>query len=137
MFPRIDKGPIEYTLEVYPAYNSEEQKDCLRFHFRTTEEFNHFKYKIAIEQQYETGKLRFKLKGLQAKGLLPGVGNAETAIDLFDLAGDYDVTIIKPGEIVNDFHFSIGEQGAVLTSEIEGAEQFLEVYIRNESTGKK
>ena len=53
MFPRIDKGPIEYSLEIYPAFNTEAQRECIRFQFRTTEEFTQFRYHIAIADAAE------------------------------------------------------------------------------------
>ncbi len=132
MFPRIDKGPIEYTLEVFPAYSSEKRRDCIRFRFRTTEEFNHFQYNIAIENTVEKGRLVFALRGLKAKGLLPGVGVAETAVDLFDLSGSFDVSVIKPGDIANNFRLSLGERGPRLLKGIGEDDHFLNVLISNE-----
>lgn len=137
MFPRIDKGPIEYSLEIYPAYNTEEQRECIRFHFRTTEEFTHFRYHIAIEDEEEKGLLKFALRGLKAKGLLPGTGAAESAVDLFDLAGSYDVRITKPGDIINSFRISIGEKGVRILKNIADDDHFLEVFIRNEEVEKE
>ncbi|MCB2204335.1 hypothetical protein KQI65_06255 [bacterium] len=131
MFPRIDKGPIEYSLEIYRAYNTEQQRDCIRFHFRTAEEFSHFQYHIAIEETAGDGKLAFALKGLKAKGLLPGVGVAEGIVDLFDLEGRYDVEIVKPGEIANSFQFSAGEETLELLSDIADKERFLELSVRD------
>lgn len=137
MFPRIDKGPIEYSLEIYPAFNTEVQRDCIRFHFRTTEEFTHFRYNIAIENQEEKGLLQFALRGLKAKGLLPGTGAAETRIDLFDLTGSYDVRISKPGDIRNSFRMSIGGKGMRLLKGIADEDRFLDVAIRNEEMEKE
>lgn len=137
MFPRIDKGPIEYTLEVYPAYNVEKQRPCTRFRFRTTEEFNHFQYRISIVEKQEKGSLQFALKGLKAKGLLPGVGVAETAVDLFDLEGSYTVTVLKPGDIANTFRLSHGEKGLRLLEKIKDEDPFLSVHISNELTGEE
>lgn len=137
MFPRIDKGPIEYTLDVYPAYNVDAQRDCLRFRFRTTEEFSHFRYRIAIEDKQEKGRLQFSLKGLKAKDLLPGVGAAESVVDLFDLEGSYDVTVLKPGEIANSFRLGVGENGPRLIKEVHDEHVFLTVSISNEHAGKE
>ncbi|MBE0645106.1 MAG: hypothetical protein IH600_13565 [Bacteroidetes bacterium] len=132
MFPRIDKGPIEYSVEVFPAYSVEKQRDCIRFRFRTTEEFNHFQYHIAIENKHEKGRLVFALRGLKAKGLLPSVGVAETSVDLFDLSGSYDVSVIKPGDITNSFRISVGENGPRLLKELGEGDQFLQVFISND-----
>ncbi|MFZ1729255.1 MAG: hypothetical protein WBQ23_01400 [Bacteroidota bacterium] len=137
MFPRIDKGPIEYTLEVFPAYSTETSRDCIRFQFQTTEEFNHFQYHIVIEEKVEKGQLVFALRGLKAKDLLPGVGVAQTAVDLFDLAGSYDVNVIKPGDISNSFRMKIGEQGPSLLNDVHESDHFLEVLISNAKTGKQ
>ena len=137
MFPRIDKGPIEYTLDIYPAYNVEAQRDCLRFRFRTTEEFNHFRYRIAIEEAHDGSGLRFALKGLKTKGLLPGVGSAESAVDLFDLRGTYDVTVVKPGDIANSFRVGVGENGLRLVKGIPDEDAFLSVHISNEHAGRE
>jgi hypothetical protein len=130
MFPRIDKGPIEYSLDIYPAYNVEMQRECLRFLFRTTEEFSHFQYQIAIEDVAGDGTLQFSLRGLKAKDLMPGVGVAESAVDLFDLTGSFDVTIVKPGDIINSFRLSIGEKLRILKGVSED-DHFLEVAIHN------
>lgn len=137
MFPRIDKGPIEYTLDIYPAFNVEEQRDCLRFRFRTTEEFNHFRYRIAIEEAHDASALRFTLKGLKTQGLLPGVGSAESAVDLFDLQGTYDVTVMKPGEIANSFRVGVEENGPRLVEEVHDERMFLTVHISNEHAGRE
>ncbi|MDX9757988.1 MAG: hypothetical protein RBU27_02410 [Bacteroidota bacterium] len=137
MFPRIDKGPIEYTLDIYPAFNVEEQRDCLRFRFRTTEEFNHFRYRIAIDEKHDGGGLRFTLRGLKAKGLLPGVGSAETAVDLFDLRGTYDVTVMKPGDVTNSFRVGIGDNGPRLVKDIQDERVFMTVHISNEHAGRE
>ncbi|MFA6232582.1 MAG: hypothetical protein WC824_00165 [Bacteroidota bacterium] len=131
MFPRIDKGPIEYTLEVFPAYNTEKRRDCIRFRFQTTEEFNHFQYGIAIEDWMEKGHLVFALRGLKTKGLLPGVGVAKSVLDLFDLDGSYDVDVIKPGDITNSFRMSFGQQGLRLVKGVQDNDHFLEVLITN------
>ena len=133
MFPGIDKGPIEYTLSIYPAYNVEAQRECTRFHFRTAEEFSHFQYNIAIEEHASKGELSFALKGLKAKGLLPGVGVAESVGDLFDLSGPYAVTITKPGDIANSFRFSVTDVKMKILSEISGEDRFLDVSIENAS----
>lgn len=131
MFPRIDKGPIEYYLDVYPAYSTEQRRECTRFRFRTAEEFSHFRYRISIEEKNEKGKLRFVLRGLKAKGLLPGTGVAESAVDLFDLSGKYDVTVVKPGDIVNTFRMSLDEHGPHLVKGVPDIDPFLEVHITN------
>jgi hypothetical protein len=137
MFPRIDKGPIEYTLDVFPAYSTEKQRPCTRFLFRTIEEFNHFQYRISIEEKQEKGTLRFVLKGLKVKGLLPGVGTAASEVDLFDLEGSYDVTVLKPGDISNSFRFSKGTTGLRLLENVAGEQPFLTVQISNDSTGQE
>lgn len=137
MFPRIDKGPIEYTLDIFPAYNTEKQRQCIRFLFRTTEEFNHFQYRISIEERHEHGALRFVLKGLKAKGLLPGVGTARSEVDLFDLDGGYDVTVLKPGDIANSFRLSRGKSGLRLVENIKDDQPFLTVHISNDTTGQE
>lgn len=131
MFPRIDKGPIEYSLAIYPAYNTEQQRDCIRFHFRTAEEFSHFQYNIAIEETAEKGHLSFALKGLKAKGLLPGVGVAESVVDLFDLEGPYEVRITKPGDIANSFRFAVREDGPALLADITDADRFLDISVHD------
>ncbi len=79
----------------------------------------------------EKGRLSFTLKGLQAKGLLPGVGVAETAVDLFDLEGSYDVLITKPGEIVNSFSVAVKDAGPALVSGIENEDTFLEIWVHD------
>jgi hypothetical protein len=137
MFPRIDKGPIEYQLDVYPAFNVPMQRDCLRFRFRTIEEFNHFQYGIAIEEKQEQGVLRFVLKGLKAKGLLPGMGAAESVVDLFDLKGSYDVTVVKPGDIANSFRMGVGDKDVRLIRSVGEERTFLTVHISNEHAGKE
>ena len=133
MFPRIDKGPIEYALDIFPAVNSETRRACIRFHFRTTEEFTHFRYNIAIEEKEEKGLLHFALRGLKVKDLLPGTGVAESVVDLYDLNGVYDVHITKPGDIENSFRISFDENGMRLTNDITGDDRFLDVAIRNDT----
>ncbi|PLX22650.1 MAG: hypothetical protein C0600_16290 [Ignavibacteria bacterium] len=136
MFPRIDKGPIEYTLDIYPAFNVEEQKECMRFLFRTTEEFHHFRYNIAVEEKHAEKSLQFTLRGLKAKGLLPGVGVAESIVDVFDLSGSYDITVTKPGDIVNTARISVGEKLRLLKNVSED-DCFLTVAIHNVEVEKE
>lgn len=131
MFPRIDKGPIEYTLEVFPAYSTETQRDCIRFRFQTTEEFSYFQYRITIDEKVEKNRLTFALRGLKTKGLLPGVGSAETVVDLFDLKGNLDIDVVKPGDITNSFRMSIDENGPKLLKDVQTEDHFLEVLITN------
>ncbi len=137
MFPRIDKGPIEYRLEVFPAYSTETQRECIRFLFQTAEEFSHFQYRIAIEETFEKGRLVFALRGLKAKGLLPGVGVAQTAVDLFDLHGSYDIEVIKPGDITNSFRMAVNEQVPRLLKDVLETDHFLEISITNVKPGNQ
>jgi hypothetical protein len=109
MFPRIDKGPVEYALKVHHAFNTEHQRPCVRFHFETTAEFTHFRYRISVDQRATKGGLLFALRGLRAGGLtMPGTGTAQADIDLFDLAGTYHVEVLKPGDVRTAFVIDIG-----------------------------
>jgi len=132
MFPRIDKGPIEYFLEIGKAYNTEARRECVRFHFQTIEEFNHFKYSISVVERSSDGKLTFILKGLTTGGLsLPGTGRAESKIDLFDLDGTYHVTVSKPGDVTNSFILKKENAVLHLIEDISDDSPFLDVTIRH------
>ena len=129
MFPRIDKGPIEYLLWMGPAYNEEQRRECLRFHFRTTEEFHHFQYRIAIEELVKKETMRFTLKGLKTKGLtLPGVGMAEGVVDLFDVSGTFRVSVLKPGNIENAFAILVENNRVSVLEPVSGKQLFLELF---------
>ena len=107
MFPRIDKGHIQYFLQVERAFNVEEKKDCIRFRFQTFEEFHHFRYVISTEHKVKGSKIGIQLRGLKAPGLfLPAVGRAEGHIDFFGLKGEYEITISKPGNVKTGFRLS-------------------------------
>lgn len=133
MFPRIDKGPIEYTLEITKAYNKDQQRDCIRFTFETTEEFSHFQYRIAIEPTTDDGRLSFRLKGLKTKGLtMPGAGRANSSVDLFDLNGEYGVVVAKPGDVANAFSMKVSRGKPRLTSDVTDGQPFLSVFVSTE-----
>ncbi len=128
MFPRIDKGPIEYFLTIKPAYNTEKRAECLRFEFETNEEFHHFEYMITIDYKIEDSTLDFTIKGLKPRGMtMPSVGRARTSIDLFDLKGKYDVTVAKPGQIQNSFTLSVRNLTPKILKDVPKGDSFLQV----------
>ncbi len=130
MFPRIDKGPIEYTLEIGPAWNVPNRRECLRFQFRTTEDFHHFQYSIAIGSKQKKSTVEFTLKGLKTGDLtLPATGKAEGIVDLFDLNGEFDVVVVKPGNVKNSFRLAAAENRAKLVNDVAAEDQFLTVEI--------
>jgi hypothetical protein len=130
MFPRIDKGPIEYTLEIGAAWNVPNKRECLRFQFRTTEDFHHFQYRIAIDHKRKKNVLEFSLRGLTTGDLtLPAVGKAEGIVDLFDLEGDFDIVVVKPGNIRNAFGIAAHDNKAKLLRDIEADDPFLDIEI--------
>jgi hypothetical protein len=128
MFPRIDKGPIEYTLTIGTAYNRDQQRDCVRFTFETSEEFSHFQYRIAIDEEISGNVLSFRLKGLKTMGLtLPGVGRARSSVDLFDLNGEYLVQVSKPGDVMNSFTMKINRNKPRIVEDVHDDQPFLVV----------
>jgi len=130
MYPRIDKGPIEYTLEIGKTYNRDQQRDCLRFRFRTVEDFLHFQYRLAIEERHGNNSLEFALRGLKTRGLtLPAAGKAEGDVDVFDLEGTYSITIIKPGNIKNSFSISVAGNHPSLVKGVEEENPFIELKL--------
>ncbi len=130
MFPRIDKGPIEYNLEIGAAWNTPNQRECLRFQFRTTEDFHHFQYRIAIDHKMKKDGIEFILRGLKTGDLtLPATGKAEGIVDFFDLKGDYTIVVVKPGNIKNTFRISTADNRTTLLQEIEATQLFLTVEI--------
>ncbi|MBI5646053.1 MAG: hypothetical protein HY962_03910 [Ignavibacteriae bacterium] len=131
MFPRIDKGPIEYTLDVYRAFNPREKRECVRFHFHTVEEFNHFRYEITVEQRVAGKRIELTLKGLRARGmLLPASGSAEGMVDLFDLTGRYDVALIKPGPVTNECVIHVTDSSVRIVTAVPKRGAFIEVHTR-------
>lgn len=130
MFPRIDKGPIEYDLQIGPAWNTEKKKRCLRFLFHTIEEFHHFRYEISIDHEIVPGKMEFMLKGLKTRGMgMPGVGHAEKVVDIFDASGVYTISILKPGDIRNDFELRVRGEQVTLLRPIAQDDAFLSIHI--------
>lgn len=130
MFPRIDKGPIEYDLQIGFAWNAERKKRCLRFLFHTIEEFHHFRYEISIEHQITSGAIEFQLKGLTTRGMgMPGVGRAEKSVDVFDASGMYTVSVRKPGDISNDFELRVKGERITLVRPISQVDAFLTIHI--------
>ncbi len=133
MFPRIDKGPVEYTLDMYPAIHEKTKTPCMRFHFETTEDFHHFRYNISIEHEVGKKSLRFVIKGLKPLIVaLPEVGKAQVDVDFFDLAGEYDVTVQKPGKIVNTFRIAISFPSVRVLKDVTPVPAFLAVEAATE-----
>ncbi len=130
MFPRIDKGPIEYDLQIGSAWNTERKRNCLRFLFHTTEEFHHFRYEITVEHSISDGHMEFHLKGLKPRIMgMPGVGHAEKVVDVFDASGTYTVSVVKPGEIRNDFEVRVKGERITLVRPISSEGAFITISI--------
>ena len=128
MFPRIDKGPIEYTLDIQRAWNKMERQECIRFQFKTMEEFNHFQYEISVDHALRKGSIEFLLRGLTTKGmLLPGSGQAESSIDLSGLEGKYRVAVSKPGPITMEFTINITPKTVRIVEGVAAKASFLVV----------
>ncbi len=128
MFPRIDKGPIEYHLDIRQAWDSKEQKEGIRFLFETEEEFHHFKYEISIDVDVKKQAIAFTLKGLTTKGvLLPETGRARSEVFLHGLRGPYSVTVTKPGMLTNAFGIDIGTKSVSQSKQISAERQFIDV----------
>ena len=131
MFPRIDKGPIEYSLDIRRAWNQKEKRECIRFRFETIEEFHHFQYEISVDNALRKGKIEFALRGLTTKGmLLPASGHAETVIDFCDLEGKYTVAVSKPGPITNEFLIHVPPKSVRIVDGIAADPSFLVVRAR-------
>ena len=130
MFPRIDKGPIEYFLKVERAINTEQKKECIRFRFQTIEEFHHFRYVISTEHKLKGNKIAIRLRGLKTEGLfLPAVGRAEGHIDFFDLKGEYEITVAKPGNVRTEFRIGITRKSIALLDSVASDDSFLHITI--------
>ena len=128
MFPRIDKGPIEYYLNIAQAFNTEKKRKCVRFTFQTNEEFHHFQYLITIDYTLQNGELGFVIKGLKPRGMtMPGVGPAVTSIDFFDLEGKFNISVSKPGQIVNSFVLSVKRLAPNILKDVSESDAFLQV----------
>jgi hypothetical protein len=128
MFPRIDKGPIEYHLNIAPAYNIEKREECVRFTFETHEEFHHFQYQITIDHEVRDGEIDFVIRGLKPRGMtMPGIGRAQSDIDLFGLNGKYTVRVEKPGHVVNNFAVAIRRLTPKIVDDVESDDTFLQV----------
>jgi hypothetical protein len=130
MFPRIDKGPIEYFLKVERAFNTEQKRECIRFRFQTIEEFHHFRYIISTDSKVKGNKIGIRLRGLKTQGLfLPAVGRAEGMIDFFDLKGEYDITIAKPGNVKTAFKLGVTPATVSLVDGSQGSGSFLHITM--------
>jgi hypothetical protein len=128
MFPRIDKGPVEYRLRIARAWNTEQQRECVRFSFRTEEEFHHFRYGISTEHTVKDGHITVHLRGLKTSALqMPGTGNAEADVDLFDLRGSYRVTVYKPGNVHAAFGLQVGPARLRLERSTPDGDAFLHI----------
>jgi hypothetical protein len=130
LFPRIDKGPTEYVLTVSRAYSPERARDCVRFSFRTNEEFQYFMYVISTDSRVIGDRIEISLKGLQTKGVvLPGGGHARSTVDLFDLDGRYEVTIAKPGPVTTRFQLNITRKSIKVQDPLDVHGSFLQLII--------
>ncbi|MDH7516460.1 MAG: hypothetical protein QHI48_11375 [Bacteroidota bacterium] len=99
MYPRVNKGPVEYTLDIEKALDGREKKSCVRFTFRTVEMFHHFAYRLAVEHAVQSGTISFAILGLDGfSSLMPGSGHAEARIEILDLAGEYEILVKKHGK---------------------------------------
>ena len=128
MFPRIDKGPIEYTLDIRHAYNNVKKKVCVRFSIRTVEEFHHFRYEITVDHRLEGHRIEIDMRGLRTRGmLLPASGHAEATIDVCDLDGRYTVAISKPGPITNEFTINVTGNRVILVTDVGKRAAFIGV----------
>ena len=62
MQPRVKKRKYEYRLRIYPDFHAESQRACVRFHFKTVEEFHHFNYRIDWRRAITFGNNTFQLE---------------------------------------------------------------------------
>ncbi len=127
MFPKVDRGPIEYILKVRRMRVPQDNAECVRFEFLTTEEFQHFRYEISIEHNSIKRSLNFYLRGLKAKGLLPASGSASGTVDLPDLEGEYRVLVEKPGQIRNECSINVSQNRIILLSDFPQDSAFIRI----------
>lgn len=134
MFPRVDKGTIEYRLTIQQALNKEKKRHCIRFTFQTTEEFTYFRYGITIDHELKKKEIHFYLRGLKTLGLtVPESGAAQSSLDLFDLGGEYKVTIHKQGASRNDFSIKISPAALKLLRDVHDKTPFIELDVPTNS----
>ena len=132
MQPRIDKGNIEYFVDIFPAFHQGQKRDCIQFQFETKEEFSHFQYRIAIDEAVKGRVINIHLRGLKTKGVfLPSSGKAAGSICLFDLAGTYRVNVYKPGQHSNAFEIAVSEDKVKLVHLLKHDSKFLEISVRS------
>ncbi len=133
MFPRIDKGNIEYRLSIERAFNVEHQRNCVRFRFETVEEFHHFRYEISIDAERNGSALLFYLRGLKPRKLgMPGTGTALRLLDFFDLVGQYDIEVYKQNGEKNCCRVNVTPRRIAVINEVSGKDLFMDVSVTEE-----
>jgi hypothetical protein len=132
MQPRIVKGNIEYSLDIFSAFHQGQKRDCIQFQFETKEEFSHFQYRIAIDEVVKGRIIDIHLRGLKTKGVfLPSSGKAEGSVCIFDLAGEYRVNVYKPGQHSNAFQIAVSQDAVKLLRPVKHDSTFLEIFVRS------
>ncbi len=133
MFPRIDKGPIEYRLNICPALNKRDKSPVMRFHFETAEEFHYFQYQLSIETREKRGTMEFRIKGLRPQIVtIPQDGNAIADVDVPYREGRFQVSVTKPGNITNTFTIAVEADRITLDTMGEAHLTFLHVNVQED-----
>lgn len=128
MHPRVEKKRIEYYLSVFADVHAESGRECIRFHFRTAEEFQHFNYRIDLDHELKGRELTFLLKGIRTGvNSMPETGNAHNSVAVFDMSGEYSVRIVKRGGASYAFQVRVNGNAVSLASKNMENNSFVEV----------
>jgi hypothetical protein len=114
---------------VQRAWRPDRKRACVRFRFHSTAEFHHFRYRIGTEGGVRGRTITIRLRGLSTTGLqMPEPGRAEGVVDLFDLAGTYDVRVIAQGNAEATFRLDVQPAAVSLADPVGSAPAFLDVH---------
>lgn len=86
----------EYLLTVFQKYDEIKNKYFTLIRLQTVKEFTNFKYELAVEEEVEKYKIRYKLLGINTpKLLIPGGGAAVFERTYEQLTGEYEIEVVN------------------------------------------
>jgi hypothetical protein len=115
---KLKPTEFEYLLTVSPSYDEIKNKYFTLIRLQTVKEFTNFKYELAVEEESEKYKIRYKLLGINTpKLLIPGGGPAVYERTYQQLTGEYKIEIVNLDGEINFFKIKLLKNKILLLRE--------------------
>lgn len=115
---KIKPAAYEFLLTVSHKYDDIKNKYLTLIRLQTVQEFTNFKYELAVEEESERYKIRYKLLGINTpKLLIPGGGPAVYEKTYEQLTGEYEIEVVNLDGEINIFKIKFLKNKILLLKE--------------------